>query len=65
MLTAWVDVQKDRIECEIMGSGLGEEFLSIQYIRIYGNTLLPYTWETMYKNLFGDPIELNQSKKPA
>ena len=47
VLTAWFDVQKDRIEGEIMGWGLGEESWSIEYIRLYGNPLLPDIWNSL------------------
>jgi len=38
LLTAGIDVQKDRIECEVVGWGRGKESWSINYYTFYGNT---------------------------
>ncbi len=43
-ITAGVDVQKDRIELEIVGFGLGEENWGIQYIVLPGDTSNNEVW---------------------
>lgn len=47
VLTAWFDVQKDRIEGEVMGWGFGEESWAIEYIRIYGDPLKEQVWASL------------------
>lgn len=44
VLTAGVDVQDDRLECEIVGWGLGHESWGICYKTIYGDPSLNETW---------------------
>lgn len=44
LLTAGVDVQPDRLECEVVGWGLGEECWGIEYLRIAGSPAVPATW---------------------
>lgn len=46
-LTAGVDVQKDRIEVEICGWGIGKQSWSIDYIVIPGDTALDSTWREL------------------
>ncbi len=48
MLTAGVDVQKDRIECEVVGWGKGHESWSIDYKIFYGSPGLEITTEEQY-----------------
>jgi phage terminase large subunit GpA-like protein len=47
VLTAGVDVQKDRLEVEIKGWGVGEESWSIDYRVIYGQTDEAEVWKTL------------------
>ena len=44
VLTAGVDVQGDRLECEVVGWGLGEESWGVQYAVIPGKPDDPMTW---------------------
>ncbi len=44
-LTAGIDVQKDRVELEVVGWGQGEESWSIDYRVIYGDPAEPELWE--------------------
>ena len=47
LLTAGIDVQDDRIECEIVGWGLEEETWSIDYHIIYGDPSAPNIWQEL------------------
>jgi len=47
VLTAWFDVQKDRLEGEIIGWDVGEESYSIEYVRLYGNPLKEQVWKSL------------------
>jgi len=51
VLTAGVDVQDDRFELEIVGWGENKVSWGIEYKVIYGNTLLPETWERLDQHL--------------
>jgi len=44
LLTAGADVQADRIECEVVGWGAGEESWSLGYFVVYGDTGQPEVW---------------------
>lgn len=44
VITAGVDVQDDRLECEVVGWGLGHESWGICYKVIYGDPALNETW---------------------
>lgn len=44
LITAGADVQADRIECEIVGWGAGEESWSLGYFVIHGDTGQPEVW---------------------
>jgi hypothetical protein len=46
-LTAGVDVQKDRLECEVVAWGRGKESWSVDYIIIDGDTARPETWKRL------------------
>lgn len=46
-LTAGVDVQKDRLECEVVAWGRGKESWSVDYIIIDGDTARPETWQRL------------------
>lgn len=46
-LTLGVDVQKDRIECELVGWGLGKESWSIDYQVFRGDTAQPEVWKEL------------------
>ena len=45
LLTAGADVQKDRIEAELVGWGVGFESWSIEFRVFYGDTNKPQVWE--------------------
>ena len=47
LLTAGVDIQDDRIECEVLGWGLEEETWSIDYHTIYGDPTSPNIWQEL------------------
>jgi phage terminase large subunit GpA-like protein len=47
VLTAAVDVQGDRLECEIVGWGRGHESWSIDYSIIEGSPALPDVWDRL------------------
>jgi phage terminase large subunit GpA-like protein len=59
VLTAWFDVQKDRIEGEIIGWGAGEESWSIDYVRLYGNPLTDEVWNNLEKVIKDDYLDEN------
>ena len=46
-LTAGVDVQKDRLEAEVVGWGRDKQSWSIEYLVIPGDTALESTWEKL------------------
>lgn len=45
--TAGVDVQDDRLECEIVGWGRGEESWSLRYEVLYGNPAEQAVWDEL------------------
>jgi phage terminase large subunit GpA-like protein len=47
ILTAGVDVQKDRLECEIVAWGLGKESWSVDYIVIPSPPSSPEAWQRL------------------
>lgn len=47
LITAGADVQADRIECEIVGWGAGEESWSLGYFVIHGDTGQPEVWSDL------------------
>ena len=44
LITAGADVQADRIECEVVGWGAGEESWSLGYFVLHGDTGQPEVW---------------------
>ena len=46
-LTAGVDVQKDRIECEVVAWGRDKKSWSVDYIIVDGDTARPETWDRL------------------
>lgn len=50
-ITAWADLQADRIECEVVGWGYGEESWSIDYWRLYGDPTRQELWNAFESNL--------------
>lgn len=50
-ITAAVDVQKDRLECEIKGWGRNKESWSIDYRKIYGDPAQTTVWQELNKIL--------------
>jgi phage terminase large subunit GpA-like protein len=52
VLTAGVDSQTDRLECEIVGWGAGEESWSIDYFVLPGDPNLPDVWAKLDEVLF-------------
>lgn len=57
LLTAGVDVQKDRLECSLVAWGKGEEAWLIDHVIIDGDTTSPAPWEEL--------AELFKTHKPA
>ena len=51
-ITAGADVQKDRIECEIVGWGHGMESWSLDYVVLYGDPLREDVWNQLSDVLF-------------
>lgn len=47
VLTTGVDVQDDRLECEVVAWGLGEESWSVAYQIFYGDPAQPAVWEDL------------------
>lgn len=47
VVTAAVDIQDDRVECEACGWGLGEESWSLDYQRFYGSPAQPDLWRRL------------------
>lgn len=47
LLTAGVDVQRDRIECEVVAWGEGEESWNIDYLVLVGDTSRPEVWQEL------------------
>jgi phage terminase large subunit GpA-like protein len=47
LITAGVDVQVDRLECEVVGWGLADESWSLDYLVIQGNPNSPLPWESL------------------
>lgn len=47
IITAGVDVQGDRLECEITAWGRGEESWSVAYIILWGDTFKPAVWNDL------------------
>jgi phage terminase large subunit GpA-like protein len=55
VLTAGIDVQADRVECEVVGWGKDDQSWSIDYIILRGNPALPEFWlgvDEMLKNRY-------------
>ena len=50
-ITAGCDIQKDRIELEVVGWGVGEESWGIEYITIKGDPGQPELWNTLDTHL--------------
>ncbi|MDY6790524.1 MAG: phage terminase large subunit family protein [Thermodesulfobacteriota bacterium] len=50
-ITSAVDVQDDRLECEIVGWGMGEESWSLDYLIIEGDPEQPGVWKKLDKVL--------------
>ena len=46
-LTAGVDVQKDRLECEVVAWGRGKESWSVDYLVLGGDTARPEVWRRL------------------
>ena len=53
-LTAGVDVQRDRLECEIVAWGRNKESWSIDYLVLDGDTALPDVWKKLDQVLSKD-----------
>lgn len=64
-LTAYADVQDDRIEYEVCGWGSGEESWSIDYVRLYGDMSKQQIWDVLgsrlrkrYSKANGDVLDI-------
>ena len=51
VLTAGIDVQGDRVECEIASWGEGEEVWSVDYFRLYGDLAAGSVWDALLGRL--------------
>ncbi len=58
-LTAGIDIQQDRIECEVVGWADDEETYGIKYHIIPGDTTRPETWQKLDEFLQRDFIKAN------
>lgn len=58
IITAGVDVQKDRIEISFVGWGVGEEAWLIDHIIIPGDTAKPEVWDELHAVLQMHPIKI-------
>jgi phage terminase large subunit GpA-like protein len=56
-ITAFVDVQKDRLEATIDGWGLDEECWTLDHIIVPGDTAQPEVWEEMHDALMDAKVE--------
>lgn len=56
-ITAYVDVQKDRLEATIDGWGLNEECWTLDHIIIPGDTAQIYVWDEMHEALMDAGVE--------
>lgn len=54
MLVAGVDVQDDRLECEVLGIGRDEETWSIDYFTLNGDPSSPAVWQDLDSVLFDE-----------
>jgi phage terminase large subunit GpA-like protein len=54
VITAGCDVQPDRIECEIIGWGIGEESWSLNYFVLPGDTDKQQVWSELFEVLTKD-----------
>lgn len=53
-LTAGVDIQKDRIECEVVAWGRQKQSWSVEYFVLPGDTAKPEVWRELQNVLFKD-----------
>jgi phage terminase large subunit GpA-like protein len=53
-LTAGVDIQKDRIECEVVAWGRQKQSWSVEYFVLDGDTARPDVWKKLQAVLFKD-----------
>ena len=53
-LTAGVDIQKDRIECEVVAWGRQKQSWSVEYFVLDGDTAKPEVWHKLQNVLFKD-----------
>lgn len=53
-LTAGVDIQKDRIECEVVAWGRNKQSWSVEYFVLGGDTARPQVWQELEKVLNKD-----------
>ena len=53
-LTAGVDIQKDRIECEVVAWGRNKQSWSVEYFVLGGDTARPEVWKELEKVLMKD-----------
>lgn len=53
VLTAGVDMQQDRLECEVVAWGAGEESWSVDYLTLWGDPLQGDVWDELEEALSG------------
>lgn len=51
LITAGVDVQKDRLEVTLVGWGMGEEAWVLDHVILQGDTAQPHVWEDLAETL--------------
>lgn len=51
VLTAGVDMQRDRLECEVVGWGLGEESWNVDYKVFWGDPTTKAVWDELFDYL--------------
>ena len=62
VVTAGVDVQGSRLECEVVGWGEGEESWGLGFHIFHGDTLRPETWEPLDRLLL-EPIKTDDERE--
>ena len=63
-LTAGVDVQKDRLECEVVAWGRNKESWSVDYIVLDGDTARPEVWQRLSHILQRDWVHVSSNTMP-
>lgn len=62
LLLAAVDVQKDRLECEVVGLGLDDETWGVEYVKLFGDTEQDEVWDNLTEFLHSQHERADQTK---